>query len=105
MTDPTIEFLANLTNKLSAEIERLDGEIASRDKVLEEFRIASSKLTNWLGESHAYLQLLLDWMERAQGRNIPPEYWRLVKDAREKLTLNQNAFLREFGDMNKPGEN
>jgi hypothetical protein len=87
------------------DIAKLDAELASRDKLVEEFKTAASKLTSWLAQSHAYQQLLLSWMEKAQGRNIPPEYWELVKEAREELTKNQNAFLKEFGDMNEPGKN
>jgi hypothetical protein len=104
MTDQSIEFLTDVGNKLSAEVARLEAECASRDKVLEEFKKAEGKLACWLGDSHAYLSLLLDWMERAQG-NIPPEFRELVTRARENLTLQQNALFKDYGDWNKPGEN
>jgi hypothetical protein len=90
MTDQSIEFLVDLNNKLSAEVAQLE----AWDK----------KLSTWLGDSHAYMHRLLSWMERAQG-NIPPELREFIKEARENLTLRQNAFLKEFGDLNEPGEN
>jgi hypothetical protein len=104
MTDQSIEFLTDVGNKLSAEVARLEAECASRDKVLEEFKKAEGQLASWLGESHAYMNLLLGWMERAQG-NIPPEFRELVTKARKNLTLQQDALFKEYGDWNKPGEN
>jgi hypothetical protein len=104
MTDQSIEYLVDLNNKVSAEVARLEAEAASRDKVLELLKEADQKLSTWLGECHAEMHLLLNWMERAQG-NIPPELTAFIKESREHLTLRQNAFLKEFGDMNEPGEN
>ena len=85
-------------------VERLQAEIASRDKVLEQFKVSTGQLACWLGDSHVYLEALLGWMERAQG-NIPPELTEFIKEARKNLTLQQDAFLKEYGDWNKPGEN
>jgi hypothetical protein len=104
MTDQSIEFFVELNNKLSAEIARLEAEIASRDKVLELLKEADKKLSAWLGDCHARMHQLLIWMEHAQG-NIPPELTDLIKDARKNLTLQQDAFLKEYGDWNKTGEN
>jgi hypothetical protein len=104
MSDQSIEFFVNLSNKLSAEVARLEAEAVCRDKTLEMLLDADKKIAAWLAESHAYLDLLLGWMERAQG-NIPLELRKLVTEARENLTLRQNAFLKEYGDWNKPGEN
>jgi hypothetical protein len=104
MTDQSIEFLTDVGNKLSAEVARLEAECASRDKVLEEFKKSERTLAGWLGDSHAYLELLLGWMERAQG-NIPPELRKLITKARENLTLQQNELFKNYGDWNNPGEN
>jgi hypothetical protein len=104
MSEPSIEYLVDLNNKLSAEVARLEAEIASRDKHIKFLEESVKKLAPWLGESHSYMQVLLSWMERAEG-NIPPELREFIKEARMKLTLRQNAFLKEFGDMNEPGEN
>ena len=90
MTDQSIESLIDLNNKLST----ATAELEAWDK----------KLSHWLGESHADMHILLSWMERAQG-NIPREFREFVKEARERLTLRQNAFLHEFGNMNESGEN
>jgi hypothetical protein len=104
MTDQSIEFFVDLNNKLSAEVARLETECASRDKLIELLKEADKKLSTWLGDCHARMHQLLIWMERAQG-NIPPELTDLIKDARKNLTLQQNAFLKEYGDMNEPGKN
>jgi hypothetical protein len=85
-------------------VERLQAEIASRDAVIEQFKESTGQLATWLGNSHAYLDVLLGWMERAQG-NIPLELTKLIKKTRENLTLQQDAFLKEYGDLNKPGQN
>jgi len=86
------------------ELERLKAEIASLEEVIGHLREALNKMADWLGESQADEHLLLGWMEGAQG-NIPEEYWQAVRQARARLTANQNAFLKEFGDMNEPGQN
>jgi hypothetical protein len=82
--------------RLQTEIARLQGEVASRDKLIELLKESDGKLSTWLGKSHVALDQLLGWMECARG-NIPPELTTLIAETRLNLTRQQGLFLKEFG--------
>ena len=107
----TMEIMGEELDRLDAEIDQLNSQIdnqqndrARRLVALGYVTEATNTLAAWLGESHADLHLALEWMERVRG-NLPPEFKEFIKEARANLTKRQNAFLKEFGDMNEPGEN
>jgi hypothetical protein len=81
-----------MTEQSKEELDRLSSKLT-----IAEMETLLPKLSQWLGECHADMHILLSWMERAQG-NIPTELREFIKETRQRLTLRQNAFLKEFGD-------
>ena len=102
MSDQSIEFLVDLNNKLSTEVARLEAEVASRDRRIELLRVAVEFLAESLAEMHGVMFKLLCALD---NQDLNPAQQTLIAAAWQRLRTSQNAFLKEFGDMNEPGEN
>jgi hypothetical protein len=74
----------------------------SKDLLIELFTKASGDLAARLAEMHANMKILLDLLEDTE---LTPVQQSMVNVARKRLTKNQDAFLKEYGEWNKPGQN
>jgi hypothetical protein len=74
----------------------------SKDLLIELFKKASGDLAARLAEMHANMKILLDMLEDTE---LTPVQQSMVNVARKRLTKNQDAFLKEYGGWDKPGQN